>query len=164
MGLLPGTQTCELRMRRESRERFPRHPGLAILTCITTRAWCTCHGACRDRLLAVSFEVGGGGNTPGISGACTTRNFAYLLKGPYATHFQTRGRREMGRSLWLLRRTMAARYRRFTVHDLLTHLGRATITQISFTNAFSWIKRFLFNVYCKLFPRFQLIIWLYWFM
>ena len=28
MGLLPDTQYCGLRMRRECRERFPRHPDL----------------------------------------------------------------------------------------------------------------------------------------
>ena len=30
----------------------------------------------------VSFEVGGGGNVPGIPGACATRHFAYLVRGP----------------------------------------------------------------------------------
>ena len=34
-----------LRMRREC---FPLHRGLAIPTCITARAWRTCHDACRD--------------------------------------------------------------------------------------------------------------------
>ena len=38
MGLLPDKQHCGLRMRRECRERFPRHRGLAIPTCITARA------------------------------------------------------------------------------------------------------------------------------
>ena len=38
MGLLPDTQNCGLRMRRECRERFPRHCGLAIPACITARA------------------------------------------------------------------------------------------------------------------------------
>ena len=32
-----------------SRERLPRHSGLAIPTCITARAWRTCRDACRDR-------------------------------------------------------------------------------------------------------------------
>ena len=32
--------------------------------------------------LAVSLEVGGGENVPGIPGACTTRNFTYLITGP----------------------------------------------------------------------------------
>ena len=50
-GLLPGTQDCRLRMRRECRERFPRHRNrlLAIPICITARVWCTCRDVCRDR-------------------------------------------------------------------------------------------------------------------
>ena len=38
MGLLPGTQNLGLSMRRECRERFPRHRGLAIPIFITARA------------------------------------------------------------------------------------------------------------------------------
>ena len=38
--------------------RFPRHRGLVIPTCISSRAWPTCRDACRDRKQAVSFEVG----------------------------------------------------------------------------------------------------------
>ena len=53
------------------RERFPRHRGLT---------WRTCRDACRDRWLAVSFEVGGGKNVPGIPGACAIRNFTHLVK------------------------------------------------------------------------------------
>ena len=52
-----------MRMRRECRERFPRHRGLAIPTCITARAWRTCRDACRDRYLAISYKMGGGGKT-----------------------------------------------------------------------------------------------------
>ena len=62
---------------------FPGYHGLTILTCITARAWRTCRDACRDRCLAVSFEVGSGANVPGIPGACATRNFTYLVRGPY---------------------------------------------------------------------------------
>ena len=72
MGLLPDTQTCGLRMRRECRESFPRHRGLAIPTCITARASRTCRDACWNRQLAVSFEIGGGENVPGIPGAYAT--------------------------------------------------------------------------------------------
>ena len=36
-----------------------------------------------DRQLAVSFEVGGGENVPDIPGACATRNFTYLVRGPW---------------------------------------------------------------------------------
>ena len=35
-------------MRRKCRERFSRHHGLAIPTCIMARAWHTCQDACRD--------------------------------------------------------------------------------------------------------------------
>ena len=82
-GLLPDTQNCGLHMHREYREHFPRHRGLAIPTCITARAWLTCCVACRDRKLAVSFDVGGWENIPDIPGACPTRNFAYLVRGPW---------------------------------------------------------------------------------
>ena len=50
-------------MRRECRERFPRHRGLVIPTCITARACRTRRDACRDRYLAVSLEVGGADKT-----------------------------------------------------------------------------------------------------
>ena len=50
-----------VRMRRECRERFPRHRRWVIPTCITARASRTCRDACRDRQLSVSFEIGGGG-------------------------------------------------------------------------------------------------------
>ena len=39
MGFLPNTQYCGMRKRRKCRERFPRHSGLAIPTCITAHAW-----------------------------------------------------------------------------------------------------------------------------
>ena len=73
MGLLPDTLTWGSRRRRECRERFPRHRGLAIPTCITARAWRSCRDACRDRLLADSIQVGDGENVPGIPGARATR-------------------------------------------------------------------------------------------
>ena len=63
-------------MDQECRERFPQHHGLAIPTCITARA--------------VSFEVGGGENVPGIPGACTTRTFTYLVRGPCVTEWKKR--------------------------------------------------------------------------
>ena len=76
MGLLPDTSNCGLCMRRECREHFPRHRGLAIPTCITA---CDAY---QDRLLTVSFEVGCGENVPGIPGACATRNFTCMVRGP----------------------------------------------------------------------------------
>ena len=84
MGILTDTKSSGLHMRRECRERFLRHRSLATPTCIKARAWCTCHGACRDRQLAVSFEVGGGENLAGIPSACATSNIAYMVRGPLA--------------------------------------------------------------------------------
>ena len=81
MGLLPDTQSCSV-MRRECRERFPRFRKLAIPTCITARASRTCRDACRDRSIAVSFNVDGGENVPGIPGACATQKYPYLGRGP----------------------------------------------------------------------------------
>ena len=80
MGLLPDTQHCGLRMRRECRGRFPCHCGLALPICITARARRTCRDACQDRWQVVSFEVVGGDNVPG---ACATRNLMYLVRGPW---------------------------------------------------------------------------------
>ena len=80
MELLPDTKNNGLRMRRECGEQFPCHRGLAIPTCITTRAWRTWRGACGE--LSVSFEVGGGENVTGIPGACAIHKLAYLAKGP----------------------------------------------------------------------------------
>ena len=42
----------------------------------------TCRDACRDRLLAVSFEVGSGENVPGALDAWVNRNFTYLIRSP----------------------------------------------------------------------------------
>ena len=85
MGLLPDTQNCGLRMRRECRERFPRHrfqrkplvsdPGMHHGTCVKHVPWC----------MSESLTDGGWENVPGIPGACATRNFAYLVRGPW-TH------------------------------------------------------------------------------
>ena len=72
-------------MRWECWERLPCHSGLAIPKRIRARAWRTCRDACRDRYLAVSLEVGGGENVPGIPGACATQDFAYLVRGPWLT-------------------------------------------------------------------------------
>ena len=71
-------------MRRECRERFPHHrlqrkpsisdPGMYHVTCVTHVPWC----------MSGSLTRGGGENVPGISGAFATRNFTYLVRGPYA--------------------------------------------------------------------------------
>ena len=83
MGLLPDTQHCGLRMRREHRERFFRHrlrrktvfsePGMHHGTCVMHVPWC----------MSGSLTCGGGENVPGIPGACATRNVTYLARGPW---------------------------------------------------------------------------------
>ena len=70
-------------MRRECRERFPRHrlhriplvcdPDMHHSTCVTHVPWC----------IPGSLTRGGGENVPGIPGAWATRNFTYLVKGPW---------------------------------------------------------------------------------
>ena len=82
MDLLPDMQNCGLCMRRECRERFPRHrrqrkpliidPDMHHGTCVTHVPWC----------MSGSITRGGGENVPGIPGAGATRNFAYLARGP----------------------------------------------------------------------------------
>ena len=69
-------------MHRECRERFPCHrlqrkplvsdPGMHHGTCVSHVPWC----------MSGSLTRGGGGNVPGILGACATRNFTYLARGP----------------------------------------------------------------------------------
>ena len=76
-------QNCRLRMRWECLERFPRHwlqrkllvsdPGIHHITCVAHLPWC----------MSGSLTRGGGGNVPGIPGACATRNFTYLVRGPW---------------------------------------------------------------------------------
>ena len=74
---------CGRRMRWECWEHFPSHRGLATPTCIRAHAWRTCRHACWVPQLALSFQVGGRENVPGIPGACATRNFSYLVRlGP----------------------------------------------------------------------------------
>ena len=85
IGLLPDVQNCWLRMRRECRERFPCHqlkrkplvsdPGMHHGTCVTHGPWYMSGSLTRD----------GGKNAPGIPGACATRNFTYLVRGPWVT-------------------------------------------------------------------------------
>ena len=69
-------------MHRECRERFPRHrlqrkplvsdPSMHHGTCVMHVPW----------YMSGSLTRGGGENVPGSPGACATRNFAYLVRGP----------------------------------------------------------------------------------
>ena len=77
-------------MLRECREHFPRHwfqrkpivndPGLHHGTCVTHMPWC----------MSRSLTRGGGENVPGIPGACATRKFTYLVRGPLWRPLETR--------------------------------------------------------------------------
>ena len=83
MSLLPDTQNSWLCMRRDCRERFPRHrlqrkplvndPGMHHGTCVTHVPWC----------MSRSLTRCDGENVFGIPGAFTTLNFAYLVRGPW---------------------------------------------------------------------------------
>ena len=69
-------------MHREWWERFPLHrlqrkplvsdPGMHHGTCVTHVPW----------RMSGSLTRSGGENVPGIPGACATRNFMYLARGP----------------------------------------------------------------------------------
>ena len=73
---------CGLRMHRECRERLPRHriqrkplvsdPGMHHGTCVAHVPCCMSGSPIR----------GGGETVPGIPGACATRSFTYLARGP----------------------------------------------------------------------------------
>ena len=51
-------------------------PGMNHGTCVTHVPWC----------MSVSLTRGDGENVPSISGACTTHNFTYLVRGPYTVN------------------------------------------------------------------------------
>ena len=77
-------------MRRRWRERFPHHriprkplvsdPVMHRGTCVAHVLWCMSGAATR----------GGGKNVPGIPGACATRNFTYLARGPWFNRIGSR--------------------------------------------------------------------------
>ena len=83
MSLFPDTQNCGLRMRRECREPFPRHrlqrkplvgdPGMHHGTSVMHVLRC----------MLGSLTHSGGENVPGIPGAYASRNFMYLVRGPW---------------------------------------------------------------------------------
>ena len=70
-------------MRLECRGSFSHHrrqgiplfsdPNMHHDTCVMHVPWC----------MSVLLTCGGGENVPGISGACATRNFTYLVRGPW---------------------------------------------------------------------------------
>ena len=79
MSLLPDSQNCGLRMHRECRGRFPR-PRLQRKPLVSDPGVPHVPGCMSGLLTSV-----GGENVPGITGACATRNFTYLLRGSWAS-------------------------------------------------------------------------------
>ena len=60
--------------RRFQRKPLVSDPGMHHGTCDTHVPWC----------MSGSLNRGGGENVPGIPGACATRNFTYLERGPWS--------------------------------------------------------------------------------
>ena len=60
------------------RKTLVSDPGMHHVTCVTHVPWC----------MSGSLTHGGGENVPGIPGACATRNFTYLARGPWHHSFQ----------------------------------------------------------------------------
>ena len=89
-----------VRMRRECRERFPRHRRWAIPTCITARASRTCRDACRDRWLSVSFEIGGGGKRSRHSRRMRNQQFYVSGKRPMSCSRQSGYSRHLKLTPW----------------------------------------------------------------
>ena len=83
MGLLPDMLNCGLPLHGKCRERFPRlrlqrkplvsDPGMYHGTCVTHLPWC----------MSGSLTRSAREDAPGIPGACATRNFTYLARGPW---------------------------------------------------------------------------------
>ena len=63
--------------RRFQRKLLVSDPGMHHGTCVTHVPWC----------MSGSLTCGDGENVPGIPGACATRNFAYLARGPWLISF-----------------------------------------------------------------------------
>ena len=59
---------------RVQRKSLVSNPGMHYGTCVTHVPW----------WMSGSLTRGGGENVPGIPGACATRNFTYLARGPWS--------------------------------------------------------------------------------
>ena len=62
---------------RLQRKPLVSDPDMHHGTCVTHVPWC----------MSGSLTRSGGENVPGIPGACVTRNFTYLARGPLLTHW-----------------------------------------------------------------------------
>ena len=138
MGLLPDTWNCGLRMRRECRERFPRHqlqrkplvsnPGMHHGTCVTHVPWC----------MSGSLTCGGRGKRS---------RHSRRMRNP---QFYVSGKRPIGKSLgiWLTSNNTKVEQNSpiCSMQNLsLTHWGRdrmAAILQTAHSNAFPLMFEF----------------------
>ena len=87
-------------MRRECWEHFHRHrlqrnplvsdPGMHHGTCVTHVPWC----------MSGSLTRGARENVPGILGACATRNFTSLARGPWTVYVLVMTSQSMGATMW----------------------------------------------------------------
>ena len=75
-------------MHRACRERFPHHRLLVIPTCITARA--VMHAGIINKRFTLKSMAGE--NVLGIPDACATRNFTYLVRGPWCHYASSRVR------------------------------------------------------------------------
>ena len=83
MDLLPLRKIAGCACAGNAENVFPRHrlqrkpqisdPGMHHVTCVTHVPWCMSGSLTRD----------GEGNVPGFPGACTTRNYTYLVRYPW---------------------------------------------------------------------------------
>ena len=76
-------------------------------TSMTHVPWCML-----GSLTVVSFEDGVGENVPDIPCACTTRNFAYLVRGPWGNNLLVGGFARQGYSVhnWIKRKVLDILY------------------------------------------------------
>ena len=145
-----------MRMRRECRERFPRHriqrkplvsnPGML---------WC----------MSGSLTRGGWENVPGIPDAWATSNFTYLTRGP-CCFLPREGIDLFAQELWRIIQIRIQKstslFAKWTMY--LTHCGRdkmAAICKTTFSSTFSWAK--IYKFHRSLFTRVQLTIFQRWF-
>ena len=162
-------------MRWECRERFPHHwlqkkplvsdPGMHHGTCVTHVPWC----------VSGLLTSGGGENVPDIPGECATRNFTYLARGPWGllqyslriplklilTHW---GREKdahhctndvfkrifLNDNIWIMIKIPQKFVPKLPINSSppppLEKM--TTISQTTYSNAFSWMKIFQFQVWC----------------
>ena len=149
MGLLPDMQNCGLRMRRECRERFPRHRlhRKSLVsdpdTCVTHVPWC----------MSGSQTQGGGKTFPAFPA--------------HAQPLISRIWQEVHGMVVKYDKTFMYLGARLFIYSL-THLHldkMVAISQTIFSDAFFWLKSFVFwlKFHWSLFPRVQLTTTQHWF-